>query len=246
MNKNTRNWTIGIIIVIAVLILLWVVIGGTKNNAPETANEPNQNAMNHEDMNHDNAEASAPVENDNLSNYMTEQDRIMADMMQAMENIEESGNASIDFLTGMIPHHQSAIDMAESYLEYGGENTQLKQIANQIVESQTNEIAEMNNMIQVIQSDGQTDTEKEAAYLEKYNEMFDNHHTEHNSQMTPAQDVEEAFAQGMIAHHQMAVDMAVDILEYTDYDSVKTLAQNIIAAQEKEIQEMEEILQAME
>ena len=36
-------------------------------------------------------------------------------------------------------------------------------------------------------------------------------------------------------HHQMAVDMARDILEYTDYEEIRTMAQNIIDVQEKEI-----------
>ncbi len=37
----------------------------------------------------------------------------------------------------------------------------------------------------------------------------------------------------MIMHHQMAVDMARDILEYTDYEEIRTMAQNIIDVQEK-------------
>lgn len=43
-------------------------------------------------------------------------------------------------------------------------------------------------------------------------------------------------------HHQMAVDMARDILEYTDYEEIRTMAQNIIDVQEKEIAQMEKIL----
>ena len=50
------------------------------------------------------------------------------------------------------------------------------------------------------------------------------------------------FAEGMIMHHQMAVDMARDILEYTDYEEIRTMAQNIIDVQEKEIAQMEKIL----
>ena len=38
------------------------------------------------------------------------------------------------------------------------------------------------------------------------------------------------------------VDMARDILEYTDYEEIRTMAQNIIDVQEKEIAQMEKIL----
>ena len=37
-------------------------------------------------------------------------------------------------------------------------------------------------------------------------------------------------------------DMARDILEYTDYEEIRTMAQNIIDVQEKEIAQMEKIL----
>lgn len=39
-----------------------------------------------------------------------------------------------------------------------------------------------------------------------------------------------------------AVDMARDILEYTDYEEIRTMAQNIIDVQEKEIAQMKKIV----
>jgi len=44
-----------------------------------------------------------------------------------------------DFAAQMIPHHQSAVDMAEAYLTYGGE-TSLKSLCENIISSQTGEI----------------------------------------------------------------------------------------------------------
>ena len=46
------------------------------------------------------------------------------------------------------------------------------------------------------------------------------------------------FLAGMIAHHQGAVDMAKLALERAKHSELKTMAQNIIAAQNKEIGEM--------
>ena len=57
-----------------------------------------------------------------------------------------------------------------------------------------------------------------------------------------AKDVEQAFAEGMLMHHQMAVDMSKAILDYTDNDEVRKLAEDIIDAQEKEIQQMQDII----
>lgn len=52
------------------------------------------------------------------------------------------------------------------------------------------------------------------------------------------QDADIAFIQGMIPHHQGAVDMANIILEHGDDEEAKELARNIIKAQEEEIEWM--------
>lgn len=57
-----------------------------------------------------------------------------------------TGDADRDFLTGMIPHHQGAIDMAKIVLTYG-KDPQVKALAQGIVAAQEKEIAEMKAML---------------------------------------------------------------------------------------------------
>lgn len=52
------------------------------------------------------------------------------------------------------------------------------------------------------------------------------------------QDADIAFAQGMLAHHQGAIDMAKIELKYGKDPEMRELAKNIITAQEKEISQM--------
>ena len=63
----------------------------------------------------------------------------MQAMMDAMAAMEMSGDAGIDFAQMMIPHHQSAIDMAETYLEHG-DDPELRELANEIIAAQQQEI----------------------------------------------------------------------------------------------------------
>jgi uncharacterized protein (DUF305 family) len=62
-------------------------------------------------------------------------------MMKSMK-VNPTGNADIDFVLMMIPHHQGAIDMAKLELEYG-KNPEMRQLATDIVAAQEKEIAAM-------------------------------------------------------------------------------------------------------
>jgi uncharacterized protein (DUF305 family) len=52
------------------------------------------------------------------------------------------------------------------------------------------------------------------------------------------EDTDVAFACGMIAHHQGAIDMAQVLLEHGDDPQMRALAEEIIAAQGPEIERM--------
>lgn len=62
--------------------------------------------------------------------------------MHAGMDIPFSGNTDVDFVRGMIAHHQGAIDMARIELEYG-KDPQIRALAEAIIKAQETEIAEM-------------------------------------------------------------------------------------------------------
>lgn len=65
----------------------------------------------------------------------------MTRMNDDMEAMEMSGEPGIDFALMMIPHHQSAIDMAKAYLESAEDDPELTRLSEEIVAAQESEIA---------------------------------------------------------------------------------------------------------
>lgn len=66
-------------------------------------------------------------------------------MHQAMD-IEFTGDADIDFVRGMIAHHQGAIDMARVVLEHG-KDPEIAKLAQGIIAAQEGEIAFMQDWL---------------------------------------------------------------------------------------------------
>lgn len=66
-------------------------------------------------------------------------------MHQAMD-IEFTGNADVDFVAGMIAHHQGAIDMAKVVLEHGTD-PEIRKLAEDIIAAQEGEIAFMRDWL---------------------------------------------------------------------------------------------------
>lgn len=227
MSRQAKAYTIAILGFILIIILGFMATTNSRNKNDTSSTDSQETS------------ASKSVEE-----YKKEQDIIMEEMMADMENIPKSGYAAIDFLNGMIPHHQSAVAMSESYLKYGGKNGDLKQLAENIIKTQNEEIIEMKKMVENLEAEGIRDEEKEAVYLEEYNKMFHASHTEHDAHTgkDTIQNVDWAFAEGMKMHHQMAIDMSKVILEHTEEEAVKKLADDIIKLQEEEIVQMDNIL----
>lgn len=143
----------------------------------------------------------------------------------------------INFLAGMIPHHQMAIDMSRLAARYATD-PQVKNLARRIISEQMPEIKRMNHYLAV---DGVRNYRPGKAA----NEVADLHML--GSERGVAFD--RAFLTMMTEHHTMAVegnDMGMvgarEAQTRAAQPGIRTLAGNIVATQTREIAEMQGIL----
>ena len=81
--------------------------------------------------------------------FQREMDESMARMMQDMHAPGYSGNADIDFLAMMIPHHAGAVDMARLVLQHGRDPA-TRRLAEEIIAGQRIEIEGMTRRLAVL------------------------------------------------------------------------------------------------
>lgn len=81
--------------------------------------------------------------------FIREMDRDMQKMMADMHSPGYTGDADVDFLAMMIPHHQGAVDMARLVLIHG-KDPLVRKLAEEIIASQTDEIAAMQARLEIL------------------------------------------------------------------------------------------------
>jgi uncharacterized protein (DUF305 family) len=93
-----------------------------------------QGMKGHEGMDH-----MQPADSDAAStkDFKAAHAKMMEDMAVAY-----TGNTDVDFVRGMIPHHQGAIDMAKVELKYG-KDPEIRKLAEAIIAAQEKEIGQM-------------------------------------------------------------------------------------------------------
>lgn len=156
--------------------------------------------------------------------------------LTACDDDDTSDAQSTDgaFITEMIPHHESAIEMAE-VAQKQAEHPEIEQLADEIIAAQDSEIADMNAIHERLFGEPAMGADHGDLGLDEHTAGMDMMSIDSLEMSRP---FDKAFIDEMIPHHQGAIQMArVELAEGEDPE-VLELAQSIIDAQSEEIEQM--------
>ncbi len=177
------------------------------------------------------------------SNAVNDNNSSMMQMM-GIRSAAPSQNADVldaHFIEQMIPHHEGAITMAK-LAQTKAQKPEVKQLAQNIIDSQGKEINQMKDWYkgwfgkdvpkdsQVMGGHGMG--QGSSMHMGMMGDETD------MTRLEQAEDFDRAFVEEMIPHHQMAVMMATMLKNGTNRPEMSKLADDIIAAQNKEIEQM--------
>ncbi|GAB3637808.1 hypothetical protein GCM10027422_33980 [Hymenobacter arcticus] len=162
----------------------------------------------------------------------------MDDMMAKMAAMKMKGNTDHDFAHMMLMHHQGAIAMADIELRDGKDAT-MKQLAGKIKADQQKEIGELEPIAERLDAAPTNYKPQNPAdpFTVQLKAAMD--YTKQNMP-TMVADADMNFNMLMTVHHQSAVDMAKAELAHGKDSKLKEMAQMMIAAQHKEIQQFKD------
>ena len=148
--------------------------------------------------------------------------------------------ADIEFLQGMTPHHEQAVEMSEMAAGRS-ENAEVLDLAERIRSAQQPEIDQMNGLLAGWGVEAAGGGHGGGHGGGGHPGMMDDAMMAELEGARGA-DFDRRFLEGMIAHHRGAVTASLTELEAGEAPEAKELAQAIIDAQEAEIAEMEQLL----
>ena len=158
------------------------------------------------------------------------------EMMENNESTSAFSGTDIMFAQMMIPHHQQAVDMS-TLAETHTTNPEILALAKQIKDAQAPEIKQITAWI-----------ESSGAGMDMGHDMGMNGMLS-DEQMTALGNAQGAafdklYLEGMIGHHEGALQMA-KMIENSSNADAKTLAANIVTSQSAEIEKMKQMLAGM-
>ncbi len=164
---------------------------------------------------------------------------ILGGMILGMTRAELTDSLSHNFIVQMIPHHEAAIEMSRSLLQFST-CAPLRTIAEGIITEQTKSIADMRRVLdgcESLSSTPQSLRQYQTRFLHITQRMF-----RRMALACTDTQIDADFMRQMIPHHEGAIEMSQNLLCHPTCPALKPIVQAIITSQERGVGQMQQLL----
>ena len=174
----------------------------------------------------------------NSKTYLARFDQILNEMASKMLSANITDSITINFIQCMIPHHQAAIYMCENLLRYTNYRP-LQEIAHNIIEMQTRGIKQMREIASTTK--GYKNSKQDVScYMKRYYEITKSMICRMKNSLRSA-NINLNFVSEMIPHHEGAIAMCENLLDYCIDPRLVNVARTIIQEQSQGVRELKNI-----
>lgn len=154
------------------------------------------------------------------------------------DDAAQSTSAERAFLEAMVPHHESAVEMAK-VAQRRAEHPRVSELADAIVSIQATEIAQLERIHERLYgADLRPDAGAHAELGLSAEQAGMMHGLEAAASLETAEPFDRGFIDQMVPHHRGAIRMARAVRGKTDDADLRALADEIISAQAEDIAQM--------
>lgn len=176
---------------------------------------------------------------DNTKSYIDNFYQILDEMADRMRSVPTCNSISKMYILQMIPHHEAGVKMSENILNFTTD-TEIEELAKNIISSKTQEILRMEDMLACCE-----EVENNARDISIYQREFQNIFENMIKRMSNAQtgnNLNVDFLSEMIPHHEGEINMTKNVLRYEICSELKQLAEEIIANETAQTEQMKSLL----
>ena len=167
------------------------------------------------------------------SSDMSSMDMGSSDMDNSIPESADFNDADVMFAQMMIPHHEQAIEMSDIALDPNtGASAAIIALATQIKGAQDPEISQMKNLLTTWGMPTKMGSMDHSSMMDG---MLSLEEMDTLGQLKGAE-FDKAWAKGMIAHHEGAIEMANDVLANGKNSEILALANAVVSGQSTEIE----------
>lgn len=175
--------------------------------------------------------------------YLNKANNIIKNMEKILSNVAITGDVDIDYLNQMIALHSEEIQLSVIIQSYTS-NPQVIELASDIVDAENGELREMRILRDELLKDIKKNPEKEKEYLAKYKDILQKRFKE-LKEFKSLGSAEKDYLSIIALSNKTGIEISTELLKYSENNTVKKIAENIIKTKGQQIVEINRILPAL-